>query len=403
MADYTVYKSISVLADVTVSQITGGATVISPTTPGASTASNANIVVTPNTITSSDLAPGYVADARIIEIISPVDNSASANVYPDVELTFVNGGESLKSTLLIDGSFLTNMFARKKVTHGSRQIVLGFSVRELLLWNMAHPNRQDPLHKGNMPMSMTGIKVTKGLNVEVTSTNGWGNNGAVQVPLRVIVKGEKYLASDLVPFANAYDGTIKLNYPGVPEFNAFHVINGPVSAATWASLPGGVNQVGTVKVFRNLNYAYNALATGTSTPFVFSQITNVGGNQNNVKDTAHDLGNDFTIDKNMFLWQHLGFRIPSGQAYVGFKVGNQVVPQDSMFGAAVSYGVNDYQYGDADPQGAAGTYYAMSEADTLAQMMVYGNAVAPFIATVGTVSYAANTASVAKSGILVKA
>lgn len=403
MADFTVYKSISVLADVTVSQMTAGATVISPTTPGASTASNANIVVTPNTITSSDLSPGYVADARIIEIISPIDNAAATTVYPDVEITFVNGGDSLKSTLLIDGSFLTNMFARKKVTHGSRQIVLGFSVRELLQWNAIHPNPNDPHHKSNMPMSMTGIKITKGINVEVTSTSGWGNNGAVQVPLRVIVKGEKYLASDLAPFANAYDGQIQLSYPGVPQFTAFHVINGPVSASTWASLPGGVNQVGNVKVFRALNYAYNNLATSTSSPFVFSQITNVGGNQNNVKDTAHDLGNDFTIDNNMFLWQHLGFRIPSGQATVGFKVGNQVVPQDSMNGAAISYGVNDYQYGDGNPQAAAGTYYALSEADSLAQMMVYKNAVAPFIATVGTTAYAANTASVAKSGILVKA
>lgn len=395
MSDWTRFRSLTTLLDVTCSQINAGATVQSPES-GQTSVNTSNIQVTQNSITTTHLSNGYVADARIIEIISPVDNAAAANQYPDVEISIVNGSNDLKDTIVIDGSYLANMFARKKVTHGSRQIILGFSVRDLLLKNLQFPGSVK-----NMPLMMTGIKVTDSLSVNVTSQAGFGNNGAVAVPLRIIIKGEKYQASDLASLGLGYDGSIGVSYPGTSEFFAQHRLSGPLSEETWGSLPGGDSQ-GNLKIRRRIAYAYNQQATGTSSPYVFSRLGAVGGNQQNVVDNQHDLGDDFSKSKSMFLWQQLGVRIPSGQAYVGFKVGNEIIPQDSPQGAPISYNLNDFQYGNAEPQTAqSALYFALAESDTLAQMMVYGSAVAPFIATTGTQSYAPNTASMAKSGILV--
>ncbi len=396
MADWTRFRTLTTLLDVTCSQINAGATVQSPES-GSTSVNTSNIQITPNTISSTHLPNGYVADARIIEIISPVDNSAATTQFPDVEISIVNGSNNLNNFIVIDGSFLANMFARRKNTHGSRQIILGFPVRDLLLQNLKHPGTVR-----NMPLQMTGIKVTDGLYVQVKSISGWGNNGNVVAPLRIVVKGEKYQADDLTGLGIGYDGSIAVSYPGVQEFFSSHILSGTLGITSWGSLPGGDNQVGNVKVRRRISYAYNQQATGTSSPYVFSRLGVVGGNQANIVDTQHDLGDDFSQSNDMFLWQQLGVRIPSGQAYVGFKVGNEIVPQDSPQGAPISYRFNDFQYGVADPQNAnSGVYYALAEADTLAQMMVYKNSVSPFIATTGTQSYAVNTASIAKSGILV--
>lgn len=397
MSDWTRFRTMTTLLDVTVNQINAGATVQSPES-GVTSVDTSDIQVTPNTITSTHLSNNYVADARVIEIISPVDNAASTKQYPDVQISLINGSNDLKDTMIIDGSFLANMFARKKATHGGRQVVLGFSVRDLLL-----KSAQFPGSVTNMPLMLTGVKVTEGLYVSVTSLAGWGNNGTAAVPLRIIVRGEKYQESDLVNLALGYDGTMGVSYPGVPEFFGQHILSGPLSTATWSSLPGGDNQTGSYKVRRRINYAYNQQATGTSAPYVFSRLGVVGGNQQNVVDNQHDLGDDFSKSKSVFIWQQLGVRIPNGQAYVGFKVGNEIVPQDSPQGAPISYRLNDLQYGSAEPQTLqSAQYFALAEADTLAQMMVYKDAVAPFIATTGTQSYAANTASIAKSGILIQ-
>ncbi len=394
MASWTAYQQTIPLLDVTCSQISPGVTAVSPTS-GATTISGSNITVTPGTIQTSRLSANYVADARIIEIISPVDNAASTNQFPDVEITFNIDTKNIQEQIVIDGSYYANMFPRKMVNRSGRQIVLGFSVRDVLLSAVRNPGSIL-----NMPTLLTGLKYTESITVSIKSNAGFGNDGAVVTPFRIRVLGEKYTQDDLSGLATGYNGRLAIYQPPAQEFVATHVLAGLLSTSTWDSLSGGQNQIGPVKVLRRIAYAYNAVATNGF--FAFTQKTNLNGNEANVSTNIHDLGDDFTQSKNAFLWLDFGLRIPSGQAYTGFTAGgSDIIPQPSQLGYSVSANTNDFQYGNLEPQVSSSVdYTSLHDVKNLAKVLVYGSALAPFINTTGFTNYAANTVSFAKSGIL---
>ncbi len=394
MAEWTQYQSLDVLLDVTVGQIGANATVESPDSVGV-TVSGSDIALTPGGPTSTRMSNGYVADGRVIEISSPVDNAAATTQFPDVQISFSVDGKDTRDIVVLDASYAGNMFPRNKVTRGERQVLLGESMRKLT-------REQQTGGSANQALRMTGFKIADGLTVNVKSILGFGNNGTVVRPLRIRVLGERYKNSDLLAMSGFFNPSIALFQQGSPEFHAVYQWPAFLSTSTFTQLPSGNAQLGNNKVFRRINYATNGIATGTSGYLVFSRLGSVGGGPNNVADTQHDLGDDFSANGDMFLYQQFGVRIPSGSAYVGFRVGDLVVPQDTPNGRFFEYQSNDLQYGESQPQAASsGTYFALPDASDFTKLMVLGNAVAPFISTSGLTSFAAGTVSMAKSGILV--
>lgn len=394
MAGSTSYKNLRLLLDVSVTQLNAGTSAQSPIT-GSTTLTNSDIKITANSILSTQVNPGEVWDARIVRVTSPVDNASATNQYPDCYFTFYNGASDLQNQIMIDASYYGNMFPRENTTDGQRQVLLGLAMDDVLMRNMLNPGSVQ-----NIPLLITGIKVTSSLTVYVTSTAGFGNNGSVVTPLRIQVYGEVYDDSDLAVFARGYNGTMFLNVPPSAPFVGVHTPAGPLSTKTISSYPGGLSQSG-LRVYRRITYAYNNAATGTSNIFPFTQINSLQGVPANVVDPQHDLGDDFTQNNDVFDWQQFGLRLPANaSAYVGFKVGSLIVPLSTQFGNPVSYHNNPYQYGQAQPQRASSDlYYAMPEATKLAKILVHKNAVVPFVSTNGLTSLAANTVSIAKSGV----
>ncbi len=382
--NWTEYQSRAVLLDVTIPSLAEGATIQSPTT-GSRTVSSSVAQVSNNSILSTAVDRGYVADATIVEIIPPLD---SAGNPVDCAITFTNGKTNLEDTIMIDGSAGGNMFPRALVTVGSKQVRLGYSIREVV----AKGSR-------NMPMLITGIKITDSLTIRVSSVAGWGVNGTAVTPLRVIVKGDVYGTDEINSLTSFYNPTVSLNYPPAGAVSFIH--EGILTASTFGTLPGGDKQK-SIRINRRFTYAYNNQATVGNSMYVFSQQQSLQGNEQNVVDQQHDLGDDFTGTQNLFLWQELGIRLASGiSATAGLRADGVIVPQDTQFGTPLSYHVNDFQYGDAQPQRSnSGEYFAMPSSSLLAKMLVEDNGVAPFIVT--TASVDANQISMAKGGVLIQ-
>lgn len=386
---WTQYKSKSVLLDVTVNKINAGATITTPTSSTSSVGGAYGVTV--NSILTSALARGYVADALEIDIISPVDSTGG---YPDVQIVPINGSKNLQDIMVFDGSVDGNMMPRAKNSAGVKKVILGYSTRNELLKSGGNGK--------NIAQRITGIKVTNSLSLAVTSQAGWGNSGTATTPLRVIVRGELLDSTDLQEFQNLYRGQVAFKRMGVPAFFADHTISGPITTKTWGELPGGNSQKG-VKINRRFAYAYNSQTASVSVQYPFSEQSAFGGNTAFINNQINDLGMDFKASNNAFLYTHLGLRIPSGSSgYFGFKVDGTVVPQDNMAGTPVFAGTNEFEYGSVAPQRSeSGLYYQMPTVDNLADMLVYQNSVVPIFTPTGS-AISANDMSVAIGGVLIQ-
>jgi hypothetical protein len=398
MASWTNFQSKPILLDVTVPAIGAGQTLTSPTT-GSITVGTGTIQVTPNSILSTAIAAGYVADVTEIAIISPI--IAQGN-YPDAVVTLVNGTTNLQNVLWLDASYGGNMFPRWKVTRGRQRIVLGYSTRDVL---RKHARRVASGAGGvkNLPLKITGLKVTSSLTVQVYSVAGWANP---LVPLRIICRGDLLASEDLAELNNyPYDGTIQLSVPPTPTFSTHHSLPGPLSL-NWGALPGG-NHQGPVRVFRRLTFAYNFQQIPASGPYVFSQLNALQGAVTNVAQTYNDLGDYFKDNQNAFLWQEFGLNLyaPNTQLYVDMQVDGTKVPQDTPFGTLITTGNNDFAYGAValNGQGAANSteFDRIPPVDLLGQFLAYQNGVVPVVASANGQPIAANQVSIAKGGVLI--
>ncbi len=394
MAAWTDYTSRSVLLDVTATVMAAGGSIQSPTS-GSSTISGNTIEVTPNSVLSTAVPQGYAWDALLVEITSPVQ---SAGVYPDCIVEIYNGTTLLSDFLYIDGSFGGNMFPRAKLTRGQRQIALGFSTKDLLA--MAFAGRSIK----NLPLKITGLKVTSGLTIRVTSVAGW--TSAALVPLRVKIYGDVLTASDIDLLATApYNGEIKQSVPGAPDFSAFHSLGGPLSLKTWGALPGGNAQNGGIKVNRRMTFAYNASPTVGGAQFIFSQNNAIQGANANVATPQNDLGDAFKGTGNFFAWDELGVNLYAAAtvANFGLKVDGTVVPQDTSNGTPISSGYDNFAFGAVALNGqgpsTSSDYDGIPAASQLGKFASHDNGVVPFIVT--TAAIAANEIEVVKGGVLV--
>ena len=404
---WTQYKSTAMLLDVTCTALGATQTIQSPQS-GSLTQGTGVIQVSSNSLASTALTNGYLADGYVLEIVSPVDADGT---YPDVDITFLVDGKNLQDYIMIDGSMDGNMFPRAISTVGKKSVKLGESTRWALAKIAQSQGRSNPIPR--LPLRITGLKASSSISIIVSSTAGWGQNGTVQVPLRVMLKGDLFQASDLTALAPFWSGvdaggvaysSILL---GVDPFNPVSIpsldIGGPLSAATWTSLPGGVRQ-GATKVWRRLTYAKNGNATGTSGIYTFTQQQSMQGQQTNVVDQQHDLGDDFSLNNNVMVWEELGYRLSQNvAAYIGFRINGDIVPQDTPQGTPISQNVNDFQYGTVQPQRPeSGLYFPLPDARNLARVIGIKNSVVPFISTAGTTSIAAGNVKVAKGGVLIE-
>lgn len=392
---WTAQPSTVTLLDATVTKLGPGVTLTVPVTGSVAT-SNSAAGVTAGTIESSALSRNYVAEALYLEIISPVDSSGT---YPDATISFLNGTTDLKKLAVFDASYTGNMMPRMTLTEGRRQIFLGISTRDAL---RAVANGE--MSPANLALKTTGWKITNSLSLKVESNAGWAQTAAAVVPLRVIVKGQMLTEADLVGLQAAWAAARNININKAPGIRYSAVHSGVPTASGWASMPGGNAQTGAIQVNRRINFAYNASATSTSQNYYFTQSNSLGGSLSQVATPENDLGDDFVTNHNVFILEELGLRIPSDtQVYFGFKIGGQIIPQDTPQGTPISTNTNDLQYGNAQPQlTSSGRFYALPSAKRLLDLVVYQQQAVPFVSTVGLTSIAANGVSVAKGGVLIE-
>lgn len=385
-ADWNAYETQGVkLMDTTINGLPANTTNLqTPQSGSVSTPGQTNISVTTNSIANSNLPSGYAWDAFILEVTPPI---AANGTFPDFTFTAVNGTANLQEYLQIDGSMQGCMTPRGRLTRGQRRILLGKPVRESLLSGMRDPT------------ALTGLHVTSsaGLTLLVSSVAGWTNP---LVPARVVFRGESLTTSEvseLMPLLASQPFTVGGGPNGT--LSGTYETNQTDALSWWASLPMGTTGGRKDKIFRKIIEAYNAVAVGAGTRFIFSQQNVFGGVVANIASQFNDLGDDFRSGGSAFEWLQIGFNLytPGTAGYLAFLVDSTVVPQETTNGLFVTQGNNPFQYGGI---GSTGEFYGLVDTKQLAQVVSNGNAVAPIFQPVGS-AIGANGMSFVKSGILV--
>lgn len=387
--DRYTFQGERVLFDVTVSQLTAGSTYITPVTGSSSTNAGTGKVTElggASSITSTALSGDYGDLTRLI-VISAVDSDGSA---PDAAIWPVVDGTDLGDDMILDASQEGNMMPNPAQAVGGFSRVLGIPVRQAVQKGIA-----------NWALQATGLKAKSNYRFRVQSTAGWGNSGNVITPLRIIGIGDKLDGQALNTLAETiarqgYDGHVTYNAPGFDDLDAYHSIAGGLSSATWTALPGGTTQQG-VKISRFFRYAYNATATPKQGEFILSTDNGVKGAEGNVAD-GHDLGFNYTDSKDYLFLLEFGVRPGTNQAFVGFRVDDQILPDDNGF-PATSH-VNPFPYGLVQPQRPdSNLYWALRKPAW--QVVASTNKVAWFVTANGT-AIPANSAGVALGGVKVQ-
>ena len=397
------YAGPHVLMDVTVTQMKPGSThmtaITGSVTDPAGNKSQITNIGSLQAMVSTALS-GTFADATEVILISPVD---AGGVIPDCLVYPVPDSKPLGDVMLFDASLPGNMAPNPAQIVGpgaGKAFSLGVPVRKALQQAARdQANGKTP----NLPLVATGIKYAQQLQFAVYSTAGWGNSGAAEVPLRIIVLGEKLDRQNLDDLARyGWPGAFRDQARGFNGISGTHTIpGGVVSASSWTALSGGIAQ-GSVKTFRAVRVAYNATATPQTGLFVLSNQNSVQGAQGNVQSQtgSSDLGFDYTSEQKYLRITHLGIRPGPNSGFWGWKIDDTVLP-DEPNGQIVSQGVNPWPYGNVQPQrSASGEFYGLPKtAWPLAAEP--GHKLAFFIQADGT-AIAANTESVALAGVLVE-
>lgn len=402
MAGVTNYVSEQVLLDVTVTSLAAGATIESPKS-GSKTIGGSTIQITPNTIDSTSLPKTYVADALHVYVIPPV---AADGTFPDFEFWFKADDESLQQYQIFDGSadgnmapWVANIAGGYGQDNRARGFALGKSARAVMY--DAVSGKPTP----NMPLVITGIKYQSSLTVVVRSQTGWTSSALT--PARIIVTGELLDEETVAMIASGYNGFVAKNnlqrqIQGKAALTFVHQVD-RINLDTWTQLPGGVKQKGE-RIHRFARWGTNASATGTQAPFPLTNQTSLKGSDTNVggsanaADSDHDLGFD-TVKTGDALWvQGFGCRPGANQAYVGWEVDGQIVPNPK--GHPVSQRVNRFAYGSVQPQRPESNLYLLIPRYP-GELLIAGEGAVPFIAANGT-AIAAGDARVAVDGVYIK-
>jgi hypothetical protein len=395
MADISNYISEITLLDVTVSELAAGVAITSPTS-GSVTVNGCTIGITPiASMQSTALSNTQRGDYLHVYCLSPV---TSPGVYPDFRFWFNVDKQSMQKYLELDGSYQSNMAPWPWHVKGGPvdrdgKYVGGFTLGKSTRSVLGGAASGKPTK--NQPMEITGYKAQNQFQVTVVSNAGFT---APEVPARIIVTGElltqemiAYIAAGWVP--SVYKQTIERVIDGKSPLTFTH--KGVVSFAGWTTLPGGIKQSGPV-VNRLGRFSVNAVATGSQKAFVLTQNNQLNGNQANVTDEYHDLGFDtFTNVGEAFDLKGFGCRPGTNQAYLGWAVGGDFVPNDTGFDCSPD--VNRFNFGDQAPQ-AADDGESLIVPRYPGEFLVYGEQAVPFIQAAGT-AIAANASEVAIDGV----
>lgn len=419
MAQPRDFSVLAPLYDVTVYYLAPGSTGVNLPVSGAlgKSGNNTYAQITPNTIPNgtSQLPSGVAGDALLVEVISPVVSNGGAILYPDVQWWPVADSTDLSSPtpaakFFADGSYGGNLFPMRSQVIGRKDaITIGISLRKLL--NDAkngHPS-------SDMALKATGWKFNSTLQVKVQSSRGFGagvSGDTVVTPLRIIVWGERITDNLLEPLAQYYRGAFSrttlrryLERASIPmTISGFQ--NGQVSVADIATLPGGYNQKGD-SVFRDVRFASNNNATGSSSRYFLTNSQQAYGTDGNVDSQySGDLGMPFAPvngvaanAKSALILQKFGVVAGvTNLAYVGLDIGDAVIPDPN--GWPVGPNVDRLVYGQAQPlRGNSEIYYPLPDLEV--EIDVFGENASAFIAADGT-AVAAGAASVAMAGVAVQ-
>lgn len=395
MADISNYISEITLLDVTVPALAAGVPITSPTS-GSITVNGSTIEITPTaTMQSTALSNTQRADCLHVYCLSPV---TSPGVYPDFRFWFVVDKQSMQKYLQLDGSYLSNMAPWPWHTKGGPvdrdgKYVGGFRLGKSTRAVLGAALTGKPTK--NQPLEITGYKVQTQLQVTVVSNAGFTNP---EVPARIIVTGELLTEEMVAQIAAGWNPvvfkqTIERVVDNKQPLSFTH--QGQVSFQSWNTLPGGTKQSGPV-VNRLGRFAFNAAATGTQKPFVLTQNNQLNGNQANVVDQYSDLGFDtFTNEGEAFDLKGFGCRAGTNQAYLGWSIGGNLVPNNTGFDCTPD--VNRFNWGDQAPQGASNGQM-LPVPRYPGELLVYGEQAVPFIQAAGT-AIAANASEVAIDGV----
>lgn len=395
---WTAYKSRPKIMDVTVTACKAGTTKFDLPQSGSVTGSNAAAV---NNSINSLVDQTQRVDALLAVVTSPIVDPVT---FPDCKLWFSNGTHDLSTYQVFDVGYAVNMLPDLRHVDSNPEVqqvllLLGMSTRDLLR------QVKGGLVVPNLPTLITGYKVTDSLTAHIASSAGWSS---AMVPMRVEVYADFLTETDVAEFLGmTYDGSINFDIPPTEPFTATHNWPGLGTMSGWGQGPGGNEQQGPTTINRRVVYAYNAVdATGR---FVFSTKNGVNGVAGNVSsadttdtDQVHDLGEVFSKNSNSAVFiDRVGFNLYAAnqQAYVAWAIGKQLVPQETEDGKVVSSNVNDLAYGhDTTTGGAGNRTRTLVNADNLARILMYRNAVAPTAKPVsGTI--AAGDMSFAYAGV----
>ncbi len=409
----TNYEGPQVIAEWSVPTMAANGTVTSvaagPATNGAST-----ITVVRAAGGSTALPESKGADVFDLQFTSPIDADGS---FPDAHVTIAVGNKPLHQFQLQAGHHRNMLPVAYRMAGwpAVRRVALGESMR-------THANRMtDALAANvnlmrvaaNLPLKITGIKVpaNEALTVTVTSNAGWGNSAAALRALNIQALGDVWTSAELGAFGALYAHVGAFAYSQQPNPNQLKGVHqvavSTLSASSIDQLPGGMGQSGTT-ILRSIIESPNNIAVPKTGVYAYSNLSSVGGAQQQVVDSYRDLGVNATSGKNAFIFNEFGFRfaeslVGSGadpNVYVFYYVDSKVVPDDSANGVYITASANRFQYGSQGPLLAdQGLYLPLGSAGRLAKVLAYGNTVVPAIQSNNGTTLAANTAYMVRGGL----
>lgn len=364
---------------------------------------------------STALPEGKAADVYDLEFNSPIDSDGS---YPDAHVTIGVGNKLLHQFQLQAGHHRNMLPVAYRIAGwpAVQRVMLGESMR-VYAYRMAKAlaARTNLMRvAANLPLKITGIKVpsNEALTVTITSVAGWGNSATAIRPLNIKATGDVFLSDELGAFGALYAQVGAFAYSQAPNPKTVAGVHklavATLGASTIGQLPGGMDQTGPTTILRSLIETPNNQAVAATGVYAFSNLTSVGGAQNNVPDSYRDLGVNATTGNQAFIPSEIGFRfaeslVGSGadpNVYVFWYVDSKVVPDDSAFGVYITASDNRFQYGSQAPLLAdQGLYLPLGAASRLAKVLAYGNTVVPAVQSNNGTTLAKNEIYAVRGGV----
>jgi hypothetical protein len=352
MSDYTIKQT---LMDVTIPSMSANETL---TLDQTGFASGTNYMTTGGPTTTAT-GGAWVVEVTDIEVQAP---RSSTGAYEDArEIWPIVDGVSLQHYMNFSGVGTSLMFPFHNRLLGGRRNAVSLGRP---LWLLAQDaigsfgSGATPRVIPNLPLKSTTLKYAVNFALGIHAVSAITGAGA---PLRIIVKGYRYDASDLATFAPAIAPSMAITVQtkgratrGLSPLQTTFVPGGPLAMDTFTSYMGGVGQKG-VRVMPYWHHAYNAVATAANVPFVFSTNGSVGGASGNVEDPYQDLGFVGTNNQNALIVKGLGvvpvtaIGTPSYLARFGYQIDGTQYPQNfggPGAGQYVSDTVNNHFFGD---------------------------------------------------------